>query len=79
MKTALITLAALALTACVGAPVTQNTLTACASLPLARLAVDIAIARGERPMTAQDKADLASIRAAEDARCAQAAAASAPK
>lgn len=75
MKTTLLTLAVLALTACAGTPVTDTTRTFCATLPIARMAVDAAIARGDRKLSKQDKADLATVRAAEDLRCAQAASA----
>lgn len=75
MKRTLAIVAALALTACASTPVTDTTRSFCASLPLARIAVDAAIARGDRKMTKQDKADLAAVRAAEDLRCAQAASA----
>lgn len=75
MKRALALVAALLLAACASAPVTDTTRTFCTSLPLVRLGVDAAIARGDRKMTKQDKADLATVRAAEDLRCAQAASA----
>lgn len=79
MKTTVsILLLAAAIAGCAGAPVTQATVTGCAALPLGRALVDSAIARGERKMTKQDKADMAAIRAVEDARCAEAAA-SAPR
>lgn len=75
MNRILILAAALTLTACVGAPVTHATQAACGSLPIARALVDSAIARGDRKMTKQDKADLATARALEDVRCAEAASA----
>ena len=77
MKTALVLVTALALAACAGQPVTDTTRTFCASLPAARLAADIALSRAERKPTKQDLADIKAVRAAEDARCAQAAASSA--
>ncbi len=77
---AALALSCIALGGCAGAPVTSATTTFCASLPTARLAVDIAIARGTRVMTAEDLASMKAVRALEDARCAEAAAAaSAPK
>lgn len=77
MKTALTLVAALALSACVGAPITQTTQAFCASLPAARAAEDFALSLAKNPPTAEDLAALKAARAQMDARCAQAAAAAA--
>lgn len=73
MKT--IILATLALAACAGAPVTQTTLTMCASLPAARAAEDIALSMAKNPASPEEMAALKAARAQMDARCAQAASA----
>lgn len=70
MSKILISALALALAGCASVPTSF-----CDNLPLARLAVDAAIARGDRKPTKQDKADLEALRAAEDLKCAQAASA----
>lgn len=67
--------AALVLTACVGAPVTQTTQTFCANLPAARAAEDIAIAMAKNPPTPEQLAAIKASRAQADLRCAQAASA----
>lgn len=73
MKT-LPSLVALCLAGCVGAPVTNTTVTACANLPAARAAEDIALAVAKRPPTAEELAAIKASRAQMDLRCAQAAA-----
>lgn len=72
MKKLLTLAAVLALAGCVGAPVTQTTETACASLPAARAAEDIALSLAKNPATPEEMAALKVARAQADARCAQA-------
>lgn len=76
MKSAL-SILALALAGCVGAPVSQTTLTACANLPAARAAEDIALSMAKNPPSPEALAAIKASRAQMDLRCAEAA--SAPK